>query len=60
MYKRDKIESVGSERGTMMTTIAMGPAQVVDVDEWLYRATRVRAFVTTPSEYVPRHRGANS
>ena len=30
--------------------------QIVDVDEWLYRANRVRAFTPGAGEYVPRHR----
>ena len=37
----------------------MGPSQAMDVDEWLYRATRVRAFAQTPADYEPRHRAAS-
>lgn len=58
----DRREQDGSSQAgstMIMTTCAMGPAQTVDVDEWLYRAQRVRAFATTPAEYVPRHRSAS-
>jgi hypothetical protein len=57
MYRRDEIEKERHNRGTIMTTTAMGRVQVVDVDEWLYQASRVRAF--TPTDYVPRHRAAS-
>lgn len=56
MYKRDLSETGGA---TIMTSAAMGPSRAVDVDEWLYRARRVRAFAQTTAEYVPRHRAAS-
>lgn len=59
MYRREQIDGDRHDDGIIMTTIAMGPSQVVDVDEWLYRAERVRAFASTPAEYVPRHRAAS-
>jgi len=55
MYKRELSETGGA---TIMTSAALGPSRVVDVDEWLYRPTRVRAFAQTPADYQPRHRAA--
>jgi hypothetical protein len=46
---------VGADR--TMTTTAARPTQVVDVNDWLERATDPsRAFTPTICEYVPRHR----
>jgi hypothetical protein len=56
MYRRAQTDSGNS---TIMTSSAMGPSQAVDVDEWLYQATRVRAFAQAPPDYVPRHRAAS-
>lgn len=59
MYRRPQTDAVHNERGSIVTPTGNGPARVIDVDEWLYRASRVRAFAPTPSEYVPRHRAAS-
>ncbi len=59
MYRRPHIQTAErNDRGTIVTTSADGRPQVIDVDEWLYRANRVRAFAPTPAAYVPRHRAA--
>lgn len=59
MYRKDQTDSRQTGNSTIMTTCAMGPAEVLDVDEWLYRAQRVRAFASTPAAYEPRHRSAS-
>lgn len=60
MYRRPQTETAEhNERGTIVTTSADGRPQVIDVDEWLYRATRVRAFTPAPADYEPRHRAAS-
>lgn len=56
MLQGERINSGLTGRDTMFTTTATGKAQIVDVDEWLYRANRVRAFTPGAGEYVPRHR----
>ena len=59
MLNYERIDSSPSGT-TLMTTTAQGKSRAVDVDEWLYRANRVRQFtpdVTT--SYVPRHRAAS-
>ena len=55
MLTNERIDSSPSG-SVIMTTIANGKSQAVDVDEWLYRANRVRGFVHTPLSYAPRHR----
>lgn len=60
MYRRPQLETVErNDRGSIVTTAANGLPRVMDVDEWLYQATRVRAFTPTPADYEPRHRAAS-
>ena len=59
MLRNERIETSPSGHSTFRTSVAMGPSRVVDVDEWLYRASRVRAFTPAESDYVPRHRAAS-
>jgi len=56
MLMHERIDTSPSGGSTIMTTIAMGKSQAVDVDEWLYRANRVRGFVPRVVDYAPRHR----
>ena len=56
MLTGERINSGQTGRDTMFTTVATGKPQIVDVDEWLYRANRVRAFTPDSVDYVPRHR----
>jgi hypothetical protein len=55
MLTHERIDTSPSG-STFMTSTAGGTPQVVDVDEWLYRATRVRGFVSRAEVYAPRHR----
>jgi hypothetical protein len=59
MLRSERIDSKESGNNTIWTSIAMGPSRVIDVDEWLYRASRVRVFTPPESGYVPRHRDAS-
>jgi len=59
MLRHERIDTSPSGHSTIRTSIAMGRSQAVDVDEWLYRASRVRAFTPAESDYVPRHRAAS-
>ncbi len=56
MLTGERIDSSRSGRDFMDTAVASGSAQVVDVDEWLHRASRVRAFTPAAVDYEPKHR----